>query len=279
MKKIRSVLLFYNSKRKKTADFAARAASLLASSKVSVTSVCVNEPCSVPLRADAAISVGGDGTALFAARHIVDKGTPLLGINAGGLGFLSGLEPRDLRAGIGEFLAGRFEVKPRSLLGAEVRRGGRRVFGPQPALNDCVLRASEARAFTLEVSCGREFLSSYFGDGMIISTPTGSTAYSLAAMGPIAHPSLDVFIINPICPHTLTHRPMVVPAGKPVTLRAGGVRAPMNIDLCLDGQESFHLEDGDAVVVRRHPRPLRLLVPPDFSWFEVLRRKLSWGER
>lgn len=279
MKKIKSVLLFYNSKRKKTTDFAARAAKIMTSRGVKVVLVCVNEPCPASLRADAAISVGGDGTALFAARHIVEKGIPLLGINAGGLGFLSGLEPGGLKAGIGDFLAGRFEIKPRRLLSAEVKRGGRRVFGPQPALNDCVLRASEARAFTLSVSCGKEFISEYFGDGMIISTPTGSTAYSLAAMGPIAHPSLDVFIINPICPHTLTHRPIVVPADKPVTLMTGRVRAPMSIDLCLDGQESLHLRDGDAVVIRRHPRPLRLMVPPGFSWFEVLRRKLSWGER
>ncbi len=279
MKKIKSVLFFYNSKSRKTAEFASRAAKALSARGVRILSVCVNEPCPLPPSADAAVSVGGDGTALFAARHIADKGVPLLAINAGGLGFLSGLEPRDFRSGLETFLAGRFEVKKRSLLSAEVRRGGRRVFGPQPALNDCVLRASEARAFTLSVSCGREFVSEYFGDGMIISTPTGSTAYSLAAMGPIAHPSLDVLIINPICPHTLTHRPIVVPAAKQVILKAGGVRAPLSVDLCLDGQESFHLDEGDSVIVSRHRRPLKLLLPPGFSWFEVLRRKLSWGER
>ncbi len=280
MKRIRSVILFYNSKRRKAIGYAAAIERRLKAAGAKVCKVCVNDPaCELP-RADAAVAVGGDGTVLYAARHVISRGLPVLGINAGGLGFLSGMEQKDFLKEAELFLAGKFSKARRSLLSVSVRRGGRQVFGPLPALNDCVLRNPEARAFQLRASFGGQFLSDYFGDGLIVSTPSGSTAYSLAASGPIVMPDLEVFLLSPICPHTLTHRPIALSAAKELelTVRAGAY-APRRLALSVDGQENFALEPGDSVLVSRYPRSFELLVPRGFSYFDILRRKLSWGER
>lgn len=245
-----------------------------------VQRVCVNEPDCCLKPADAAVAVGGDGTVLYAARHIITLGVPVLGINAGGLGFLSGIEQKDFLKRADEFLSGRFARLKRSLLSVSVRRSGRAVFGPLPALNDCVIRNHEARAFQLKASFGGEFLSDYFGDGLIVSTPSGSTAYSLAAYGPIVMPDLEVFLLSPICPHTLTHRPIALSAAKELELTVrNGSYAPRGLALSVDGQENFALQPGDSVIVRRHSKSFGMLAPSGFSYFDILRRKLSWGER
>lgn len=280
MKRIKSVILFYNSKRSKAIAYAAAIQRRLRSAGAAVQKVCVNDPPCRLERADAAVAVGGDGTVLYAARHVIGPGIPVLGINAGGLGFLSGIEQKAFLKNIDAFLAGKFLRIKRSLLSVSVLRGGKTVFGPLPALNDCVMRNPEARAFQLKASFGGRFLSDYFGDGLIVSTPSGSTAYSLAASGPIVMPELEVFLLSPICPHTLSHRPIVLSASQELLVEVqGGRYAPRALSLSMDGQENFGLEPGDAVLVKRHPRSFEMLAPACFSYFDILRRKLSWGER
>lgn len=280
MKRIKSVVLFYNSKRRKALSYAAAIERRLKAAGAKVSRVCVNDAYCEFGGADAAVAVGGDGTVLYAARHLISRGIPVLGINAGGLGFLSGVERKGFLKNLDSFLRGEFKTLSRGLLAVSVSRKGRRVFGPLPALNDCVIRSQEARAFTLRASFGGEFLSEYFGDGLIISTPSGSTAYSLAASGPIVVPGLEVFLLSPICPHTLTHRPIVLPAERELKVQVEGNRAgPQVMTLSLDGQENFRLRHGDTVVIGKHRRNFHMLAPSGFSYFDILRRKLSWGER
>jgi NAD+ kinase len=281
MKRIRAVLLFYNSKRRRAIAYAAAIERRLRAAGAQVTRVCVNEQeCRLPCKADAAVAVGGDGTVLYAARHAAPLRIPVLGINAGGLGFLSGAEQKQFLATAADFLAGGYRRLRRTMLSVSVRRRGRVVHGPYPALNDCVIRSAEARAFTLRAYSGGKYLSEYFGDGLIVATPSGSTAYSLAASGPIVMPETEVLLLAPICPHTLTHRPIVLSAAEELRAEVhGGRNGPQLLTLSLDGQENFTLERGDSVAVKRDPRGFAMLAPEGFDYFEVLRRKLSWGER
>ncbi len=233
-------------------------------------------------RADFAMALGGDGTMLRVARVVAPHGIPLLGVNIGNLGFLAGTEASELKRRMDAVLAGRFVVEERSMLSVEVLRGGRRIYGPDLALNECVIRCGDqARAVTLSTRSGERLVADYFGDGLIIATPTGSTAYALAASGPIIDPSLDVMLAAPICPHTLTQRPLIVPAHLPLTIRLGRRRADEmpRVLVSLDGRGGCELKVGDEVRARRAETPLRLMMPPGRSFFEVLRRKLKWGQR
>ena len=280
MKRIKSVVVFYNSKRRSTMKYAASLERRLKAGGAGVVKICVNDVCREFSRADAGIAVGGDGTVLYAARHVIRYGMPVLGINAGGLGFLSGIEQKEFLKNTGVFLRGGFEKIKRSLISVSVLRGNTVVSGPLPALNDCVIRSPEVRAFVLRASCGGQFLSEYFGDGLIVSTPSASTSFSLAASGPIIMPDLELLLLSPICPHTLTHRPIVLSAAQELRVSVQeGRSGPQLLSLSLDGQEHFSLEPGDTVVVRRHSRNFEMLVPHGFDYFDVLRRKLSWGER
>jgi NAD+ kinase len=275
-----SVLIFRNEAKTDSSRTLALVRSLLKTRGVRAVTAA-RLPSARSLRdADLAIALGGDGTMLHVARQIAPRGIPLLGVNIGTLGFLSGTEAGDLKRCVDSVLAGRFAVEERSMLSAEVLRGGRRIYGPDLALNEVVIRCGEqARAITLSTRSGERFVADYFGDGLIVATPTGSTAYSLAASGPIVDPSLDVTLVAPICPHTLTQRPLIVPAHLPLTIRLGRRRegeAP-RVLVSLDGRSGCDLKIGDEVRVRRAETPLRLLLPPGRSFFEVLRRKLKWG--
>ena len=232
--------------------------------------------------ADIAIALGGDGTMLRAARILAPHSIPLLGINSGGLGFLSGTDASEFRRYCDAILKGKFVLEERWMVEVTAYRGSKRVFGPHIALNDCVIRcADQARAISLRARSAQNFVADYFGDGLIISTPTGSTAYSLAASGPIVDPSLDVLIIAPICPHTLTQRPLIVPAVNTFTvkLQTRSAREIPQALMSLDGQLGCALKVGDEVRIRRYEKPFKLLLNPKRSYFEILRRKLKWGER
>lgn len=311
------MVLFYNSKRKKSVAFASSVEKTLKGRGVAVIKICVNpvrdngrfvdkdggiippsagghtvrlrrtafsngvnDPVRDFKKADAAVTVGGDGTVLYAARQVIKYGMPVLGINAGGMGFLSGVERSGFRRNLDAFLGNRFKKIKRRLLAVEVRRRAKSAFGPYPALNDCVIRSAESRAFTLKACFGSSFLSEYFGDGLIISTPTGSTAYNLAVFGPIVLPELEVFLLSPICPHTLTHRPIVLPSGEDIRITVGGKSGlDHRVTLSLDGQENFELKSADEIIIRKYPVNFEMLVPEKFSYFDILRKKLNWGKR
>ncbi len=232
-------------------------------------------------RADLAIALGGDGTMLRVAREVAPRGIPLLGVNIGTLGFLAGAEAAEFKRRLDSVLRGRFVIEERSMLTAEIMRDGRRLKPPEAALNEVVIRCGEqARAVSLSTRSGERFVADFFGDGLIVATPTGSTAYALAAMGPIVDPSVDVTLLAPICPHTLTQRPLIVPAHRPLTIRLARRRAfeVPRVLVSLDGREGCDLRVGDEVVVRRAEAPLRLLMPPGRTFYEILRRKLKWGQ-
>ena len=232
--------------------------------------------------ADIAVALGGDGTMLRAARILAHHSIPLLGINSGGLGFLSGTDSSEFKQHVDAILRGKFVLEERWMISVEAYRGGKKIFGPHIALNDCVIRCGDqARAISLQTRSAERFVADYFGDGLIISTPTGSTAYALAASGPIVDPSLDVLLIAPICPHTLTQRPLIVPAASPFTVKLATRRAheEPRVLMSLDGQLGCTLEVGDEVRIHRYEKPFKLLLNPKRSYFEILRRKLKWGER
>jgi NAD+ kinase len=227
--------------------------------------------------ADLYIVIGGDGTLLSVARSIASRPRPILGVNLGGLGFLTETGLEEIDAVLEDVLHGRYVLERRmSLEVALVRRGAR--IARRSALNDVVITKSAlARIIDLGLSIDRQHVTTYKADGLIVSTPTGSTAYSLSAGGPIIHPEMAALLIAPICPHTLSMRPLVVPESSrvEVTLHTG----ESEVYLTLDGQVGHPLRAGDRVRVRRSPSPVLMLRSGRKSYYEVLRHKLHWGER
>lgn len=227
---------------------------------------------------DLAIVVGGDGTLLNAARSLVDFQVPLLGVNLGRLGFLTDVSPAEVNDLLEEILSGQFIEDQRLLLHAEVVRGGRAVTQAD-ALNDVVVHKRDvARMIEVDAFLDGQFLNAYRADGLIISTPTGSTAYSLAGGGPIIHPDLETVVLVPICPHTLTHRPIVVSAHREIELLVNESNTTHTQVTC-DGQISLAIKPGDRIVIRKKRRKLRLIHPTSHDYLEILRVKLRWGMR
>ncbi|MBF0342271.1 MAG: NAD(+)/NADH kinase [Magnetococcales bacterium] len=230
----------------------------------------------LPEGQDLVVVIGGDGTFIAAARAVEEVDVPLLGVNMGRLGFLTDT-PRDkMLEAMDRVLAGEYRLEQRMRLSVEVVREGRIPLTCR-VLNDVVIHKGElARMMEFDVSMDDQFVFSSRADGLIISTPTGSTAYALSAGGPIIHPGLNAILLAPICPHTLTNRPIVVPgAGTAcITLAERG----LDRQLTLDGQSGFPLSGGDKILVRRSTHPLRVLHAPDRNHFMVLREKLRWGE-
>jgi NAD+ kinase len=228
-------------------------------------------------RADLTIVLGGDGTLLSVARRASKREVPILGVNMGGLGFLTETTTSELFSTLERVLVGEYEIERRSLLEAVLVRGGERV-GAFQALNDVVInKGALARIIDLEVWVGDQYLCTYKSDGLIVATPTGSTAYSLAAGGPIIDPAVGVVVLTPICPHTLTNRPIVLPdhAYIQIVLRT----ADEDVILTLDGQEGQPLKRGDTIGVKRSGITVSLIKSPNRTVFDVLRSKLHWGER
>ncbi len=231
----------------------------------------------VPRGTDLLIVAGGDGTLLSMARAAGPRHVPILGVNLGGLGFLTELQPDEVYAGLERVLRGDFGIEERQTLRLRFRRRGRSA-GEYALLNDAVITKSAlARMITIELRVDGAEVAAYTSDGLIIATPTGSTAYNLSAGGPILDPRMRAFVISPICPHTLSNRPIVVPAG--VRLEATLKSADEEAYLTLDGQVGFPMATGNSIAVDDHPRPVRLVRVARRGFFEVLRRKLRWGER
>jgi len=231
----------------------------------------------MPERVDMLLVLGGDGTLLATARLLEKHDVPILPVNLGGLGFLTSVTLDELYPILEHVRAGKHRLSQRILLEAEVVREGKAVSRHR-ALNDAVLnKAALARITDFDLYIDDGYVCSYKGDGLIISTPTGSTAYSLAAGGPILYPVLSAFVITPICPHTLTDRPLVVP--DTVKMRVEFHASEESIYMTLDGQVGIELNHGDQITLRKSDRALRLVRPPRKTYFEILRNKLKWGGR
>ena len=226
--------------------------------------------------ADLVLVLGGDGTLLSVAR-LAPSRTPLLGINVGLLGFLTGLAQDEALRRLDDVLAGRFREDRRRRMDVVVPRGPH--HGTYRVLNDAVLnREALARISTFSIALDGETVSEFRADGVVVSTPTGSTAYNLSAGGPILHPQLPAIVVTPICPHTLAQRPLVVPASTEIRVRVvGPERRDGGVYLTLDGQEGFPIVSGLTVVVRSSPASVTLLRPPEADHFDQLASKLSWG--
>jgi NAD+ kinase len=227
-------------------------------------------------QADALVVFGGDGT-LLAASRLLDKPIPVLGVNFGNLGFLTEIGPAELIPTLAGVLEGRYQHEDRRLLRAVVRRRGHPEVTAD-VLNDVVLtKAGPSRIIEVDARIDGLFVSSFRADGIVVSSPTGSTAYCLAAGGPILYPTLPAFVVTPICPHTLTNRPLVVGDSSAVELKLRDARH-VEVYAALDGQETFAFADGDSVSVTGGPRRLRLVKAPGRDYYQVLRSKLKWGD-
>jgi len=227
-------------------------------------------------RCDLLISVGGDGTLLSVARSLVDYDVPILGVNLGRLGFLVDVSPGNLSE-LDLILAGEFIADERFLLEATVRHDDE-ILERQVALNDVVLQKwNTARMIEFSIHVNGELISHNRSDGLIVSTPTGSTAYAMAGGGPILHPHTDAMVLVPICPHTLSSRPLVINAESEVEVNVAA-DALGRCSISCDGQRDFVVAPGARLFIRRYPRRVRILHPPQYRYFELLRAKLRWGD-
>jgi NAD+ kinase len=229
----------------------------------------------LPGLSDLLIVLGGDGTLLSMARAVGDLGVPIMGVNLGGLGFMTATTLDEMLPSLEAALEGRMVIEDRLMLLARVVRNGAAVC-EHMALNDLVItKSAMSRIISLAVSVAGQYATAYRADGLIISTPTGSTAYSLSAGGPIVFPSVEAIVLTPICSHTLTNRPIVLPASDRIEVT---IQSDQEIMLTVDGQVGVGLRERDVVEVSKAPARMRLVrFPKDF--FSVLRTKLKWGER
>jgi len=231
----------------------------------------------IPIHVEMIIVLGGDGTLLSVARLVGAREIPILGVNLGGLGFLTEITLEELYRVLERVIQEDFITDERVVLHAAVIRRRERL-AEFIVLNDAVInKGALARIIDLETAINGEYLTTFKSDGLIISTPTGSTAYNLSAGGPIVYPSLHCIIITPICPHTLTNRPIMIPDD--VEIRAVLKTKQQEVILTLDGQQGFPLEFEDVVEVRKAEGRILLIKSPYRHYFEVLREKLKWGER
>ena len=231
--------------------------------------------------ADLVLVIGGDGTLLGVAREVVRRApaTPILAVNCGSLGFLTEVTREELDAALDAAVGGRSGVDERQMLRARVLRGGS-AAADRLVLNDVVIgRSARSSIVELSIFLGGQLITRSRADGIIVATPTGSTAYNLAAGGPIVHPTVEALVLTPIAPHTLTNRPIVLADTAPVRITPDLSGAHVEAHASFDGQFNVELDDGDVVVVERAPHPLRVVRAESRNYFAVLREKLKWGER
>ncbi|MBS1811609.1 MAG: NAD(+)/NADH kinase [Acidobacteria bacterium] len=224
---------------------------------------------------DLVVVLGGDGTMLGASRLIGTRRIPVLGINFGYLGYLTEFTLEELFSALDDLLANNFQAEPRMMLDVSVTRGGKTIAAHR-ALNDAVInQGALAKMIELECYVNGDFVNRFRADGMIVSTPTGSTAYSLSAGGPIVFPSMHAIILTPICPHMLSNRPVIVPGEMTVDMTFS--KATDGVMLTIDGQRGVTLEPNDCVTLRRSETTFDIVRPTKRNYFEVLRTKLKWG--
>jgi len=229
----------------------------------------------IPREVDTVLVLGGDGTLLSVARLLEDSTTPLVGVNLGGLGFLTEISRESCYRELNQIIEGNYEIEERMRLQVSVLRHDQMVFN-QVVLNDAVVnKAALARIIEVVTTIDGRYLTCYRGDGLIVATPTGSTAYNLSAGGPIVYPTASAIIITPICSFTLNNRPIILHPEATVTMK---LKIPLpHVTLTCDGQVGCNLEKGDRIVISAAPTPLRLIKTPSVNYFEILRSKLKWG--
>ena len=239
-------------------------------------SQCLEEGTTIPDTVDLVVVLGGDGTLLGAARKVGRYGLPILGVNLGGLGFLTEIPLKMLYKDIEKVMTGQVAIEPRLMLQASVLRNAEEKCRFS-VLNDVVInKGALARIIDLRVSIDGHFLTTFRADGLIISTPTGSTSYNLSAGGPILYPDLDALILTPICPFTLTHRPIILPDTSVIEVEMG--KQNEEVILTFDGQVGFDLMARDRVTISKSEKKLKLIKSPDQDYYDILRTKLKWGE-
>jgi len=240
----------------------------------------------LPAQVDVVLVLGGDGTLLSMAKAIAESGcdVPILAVNFGSLGFLTEITRPEILSSLDAVLNNRATHDMRMMLRATATRAAQAPGVEVPlshmALNDVVFtRTALSRMIELSVSVGDQFVTAVKADGLIVATPTGSTAYNLAAGGPIVHPSMDALVLTPIAPHMLTNRPIVIPTEREVRVRSMSSNAGDEVYVTVDGQTGFGMQEGDEIAIAKSERPLRLIRSTTRSYFEVLRQKLKWNER
>ncbi len=226
---------------------------------------------------DAVIVLGGDGTMLSVSRLVAEKGVPILGVNLGSLGFITEISKEEVLAAVEKMIQSPLAIEERLMLHTQIFRNDNQVTS-YLALNDIVFnKGALARIIDLETYINGRYVTTYKADGLIVSTPTGSTAYSLSAGGPILYPTLDSILVTPICSHTLTNRPIVLPQDFKIKVVLKTLSE--DVYLTVDGQEGFSLRMDDAIEIVKSRSKARLLLPKERDYFDILRTKLKWGER
>ncbi len=224
---------------------------------------------------DVMIVLGGDGTMIATARTLGSREIPVLGINFGRLGYLTEFHTDGMIPALESIIRGDYELKPRVMFDAEVWRGRERMLCGR-ILNDVVIsKGALARIIEIEGKMNDDFIGVFRADGLIVSTPTGSTAYNLSAGGPLVYPTMNAMVLTPICPHTLSNRPLVIPDDAALEIKLK--TATEEVAMTLDGQIGFRLEADDRIVITKSQTRLNLVQPPDGNYFDVLRGKLRWG--
>ena len=235
-----------------------------------------NPKIDIPAATDMAVVLGGDGTFLSVARFLEDRPTPIIGVNLGGLGFLTEISEEDCFQELEQILDGKYEIEERMRLQVKIQRDRREIFR-QSVVNDVVInKGALARIVDVKISIDDRYLTHYRADGLIVATPTGSTAYNLSAGGPIVYPTAHSTILTPICPFTLTNRPIILPSDVSIEVELG--ERIKDVTLTCDGQVGCQLASSDQIIISAAPNPLRLIKTPAVDYFEILRTKLKWGQ-
>jgi len=237
---------------------------------------CTHQNMDIPETVEMVVVLGGDGTFLSVARFLEDRSTPIIGVNLGGLGFLTEISTESCLRELQDILDGRYEIEERVRLQVGILREGSVVFR-QSVLNDAVInKGALARIVDLKTSIDGRYLTHYRADGLIVATPTGSTAYNLSAGGPIIHPTSRVVVMTPICSFALTNRPIILPAEVTIQVELG--EPTSDVTLTCDGQVGCELAPSDQIVISTAPTPLSLIKTPSIDYYEILRTKLKWGQ-
>ncbi len=231
----------------------------------------------IPCFVDIVVVLGGDGTMLSIARLVADRGIPILGVNLGGLGFITEINRARLFDAMDKFLSRKYVLEERMMLIAHIHRQGEKISN-YTVLNDIVInKGALARIIDIETYIDQKYVTTFKADGLIISTPTGSTAYSLSAGGPILYPTLHCIVLTPICSHTLANRPLVIDEN--MLIKVVLKSQSEDVFLTLDGQVGVSLKQNDVVEIKKSEYKTRLVIPCERDYFQILREKLRWGER